>query len=314
MPARMSSSPRARSPTPSPDGSARLPQPLRPDKRAARRAFGRAAPGYDAHSVLQREVGNRLLQHLEPIRIDPQRVIDLGCGTGAFFAPLRERYPRSRVVGIDAAWPMLREARRRAPWWRAAFGRSATLLACADAERLPLPRECAQLAISNLMLQWCDAPAVFAEAARVLEVGGLFLFSTFGPDTLRELRAAFAATDSAPHVNEFVDMHDLGDALVHAGFADPVMEMETLTLEYGSVEAIARDLRAGGGHNVLPGRARGLGGRRRWSEMAERYEKHRRAGALPATYEVVYGHAWKAAPRTTADGRQVVAFHRDRPR
>jgi len=279
-----------------------------PDKRAVRRSFGRAAAAYDRHAVLQGEVASRLLQHLEPMRIDPARAIDLGCGTGLAFGGLRERFPRAQLVGIDAARPMLLEARRRASWWRRVIGRSAPLLACADAERLPLAAGCAQLAFSNLMLQWCDAAKVFAEVARVLEVGGLFLFSTCGPDTLKELRAAFAAADDADHVNAFVDMHDLGDALVAAGFADPVMEMEMIRLEYSSVEALARDLRAGGGRNVLPGRPRSLGGRARWRRMAERYEGERRGDALPATFEVVYGHAWKEAPKRIADGRHVIAF------
>jgi malonyl-CoA O-methyltransferase len=283
-------------------------EPAAPDKRAARRSFGRAAHAYERHAVLQREVGSRLLHHLEPIRIEPRRVIDLGCGTGLAFGALRERFPGARLIGIDAALPMLRVARQRDPWWRRALGRSGPLLACADAEHLPLAAGCAQLAFSNLMLQWCDAATVFAEAARVLETGGLLLFSTYGPDTLKELRAAFAAADGAQHVNAFVDMHDLGDALVAAGFADPVMEMETITVEYSSVEALARDLKAGGGHNVLPGRPRALGGRARWRRMAQRYEAARRGGALPATFEVVYGHAWRAAPRKTADGRHIVSF------
>jgi len=145
----------------------------------------------------------------------------------------------------------------------------------------------------------------------VLETGGLFMFSTFGPDTLKELRRAFAAVDDRDHVNTFIDMHDLGDALVHAGFADPVMEMESLVLEYADVEAVARDLKAIGARNALPGRPRGLAGKSRWQAMAAHYERCRRDGALPATYEVVYGHAWKAAPRKTADGRQVIDF---RPR
>jgi len=137
------------------------------------------------------------------------------------------------------------------------------------------------------------------------------MFSTFGPDTLKELRAAFAAVDDYAHVNPFVDMHDLGDALVHAGLAEPVMEMEVLTLEYASVEAVARDLKAIGARNVLPGRPRGLSGRGRWQRMVAAYERERRGGVLPATYEVIYGHAWKVAPRKLADGRQVIDF---RPR
>jgi malonyl-CoA O-methyltransferase len=284
------------------------------EERAVRRAFGRAARGYDEHAVLEREVGERLVEHLDPIRIEPRRVVDLGCGTGALFAELRRRYPRAALVGIDAAPPMLLEARARVPWWRRALSGGTPLLACADAERLPLATGSAELAISNLLLQWCDAQAVFAEAARVLATGGLFLFSTFGPDTLKELRAAFAAAGGGPHVHEFVDMHDLGDALVAAGFADPVMEMETLTLEYSTVEALAHDLRRGGGHNARVDRVRGLGGRERWRRMAERYEAFRRDAILPATYEVVYGHAWKAAPRRIADGRAIVGFQPRPPR
>lgn len=279
------------------------------DKRAVRRAFGRAACDYDRHAVLQREVGARLLEHLDPIRMEPSRIVDLGCGTGEAFEGLRKRYPGASLVAIDMALPMLEGARARTPWWRRTLTRSAPLLACADAERLPLAAACAELAFSNLMLHWCDAPVVFAEAARMLRTGGLFLFSTLGPDTLKELRAAFAESGHGEHVHGFVDMHDLGDALVGAGFADPVMEMETLTLEYSSVEALAADLRGAGAGNAHPQRARGLGGRQRWRSMAERYELRRRGAILPATFEVVYGHAWKAKPRAIADGRAIVDFH-----
>jgi malonyl-CoA O-methyltransferase len=235
-------------------------------------------------------------------------VLDLGCGTGESFAELGRRFPRARIVGVDLARAMLARARERTPGWKRLLGTRAPWLACADAERLPLAPACAQLAWSNLLLQWCRPERVFAEAARVLEAGGLFIFSTFGPDTLKELRAAFAAVDDYQHVNPFVDMHDLGDALVQAGFADPVMEMEVVTLEYASVEAVAHDLRAIGAGNALPGRPRGLSGRGRWRRMAEAYERARRGEVLPATYEVVYGHAWKAPPRRTADGRQVIDF------
>ena len=282
-----------------------------PEKNAVRRAFGRAAAVYDRHAVLQREVGARLAQHLDPIRLAPRTVIDLGCGTGEAFAELGRRFPAAGLVGVDLAPPMLRQARARTPAWKRLVRARSPALVCADAERLPLAPGIAQLAWSNLTLQWCDPESVFAEVARVLEVGGLFMFSTFGPDTLKELRAAFAAVDDYEHVNPFVDMHDLGDALVRVGLAEPVMEMEVLTLEYASVEAVARELKAIGARNVLPGRPRGLSGRGRWQRMVAAYERTRREGVLPATYEVIYGHAWKVAPRKVADGRQVIDF---RPR
>jgi malonyl-CoA O-methyltransferase len=285
-----------------------LPEAPIPEKRAVRRSFERAAPTYDRNNVLQCEVGVRLLKHLDPIRIDPARVVDVGCGTGMFFAPLAERFPGAELVGVDIARPMLEVAAKRTPRLKRLLRLNHPRLVCGDAERLPLATACAPFVFSNLALQWTRAGAVFAEAARVLSTGGLFLFSTFGPDTLKELRAAFAAVDGYEHVNRFVDMHDLGDALVHAGFADPVMEMEIITLEYSSVEKVARDLKAIGARNALPGRPRGLSGRNRWRDVIARYEQERRRGVLPATYEVIYGHAWKAAPKRIADGRQVVDF------
>lgn len=236
-------------------------------------------------------------------------MVDLGCGTGQSFARLQERFPGAELWGVDLAPAMLRAAAARRPWWKKVLGGAgAPRLVCADAERLPLATGSAQLVFSSLALQWCDPATVFAEVARVLEPGGLFLFSTLGPDTLRELRAAFAAADGRPHVNTFVDMHDLGDALVHAGLAEPVMEMEMMTLEYATAEAVARDLKATGTHNAQPDRARGLAGRAWWQRVTAEYERHRRDGILPASYEVVYGHAWKVAPKSRPDGRQVIRF------
>jgi malonyl-CoA O-methyltransferase len=286
-------------------------EPAFPEKRAVRRSFERAAQTYDRHSALQAEIGRRLLEHLEPMRLEPGRLLDMGCGTGAFLQPLRSRFPKARVTGLDIAQAMLDRASNRTPKWRRLLSLERPQLVCGDAERLPLASASHGLVFSNLALQWCDPAVVFPEVARVLQAGGLFLFATFGPDTLKELRAAFAQVDRLGHVNRFIDMHDLGDMLVHGGFADPVMEMELITLEYSTVEAVARDLKAIGAHNSLPDRPRGLSGRGRWQRVVQQYEAHRRNGVLPASYEVVYGHAWKAAPRRAADGRQVIDF---RPR
>ncbi|QJR13875.1 malonyl-ACP O-methyltransferase BioC [Usitatibacter palustris] len=280
------------------------------ERRAIRRSFDRAARRYDENAILQREIGARLVEHLAPMRLAPSRVIDLGCGTGGSFDALSQRFPGAELIGIDLAPNMLHQAAGRASWWKRTFSRLPRLV-CADAERLPLAAASAQLVFSNLALQWCDPGRVFTESARVLAPEGLFLFSTFGPDTLKELRSAFAQADDAPHVHRFIDMHDLGDALVHAGFADPVMEMEVVTLEYSKVEDAARDLKAIGAHSALVDRPRGLSGRARWRRMAESYERFRRDTGLPATYEVIYGHAWKVPPKRTSDGRQVIDF---RPR
>jgi malonyl-CoA O-methyltransferase len=284
-------------------------EPVFPVKRDARRAFERAAASYDAHAVLHREVGRRLFEHLDPIRIAPRRIVDLGCGTGPCFEAMGKRFPRAELIGLDFSTAMLRQARRRAGWFRRAFASNVARLACADAERLPLAHGSVDFFFSNLALQWCRPQLVFAEAARVLPAGGLLMFSTFGPDTLKELRSAFSVVDDSPHVHGFIDMHDLGDALVQAGFAEPVMEMEVLTLEYAGIDGLARDLRATGAHNTLAKRRRGLTTPREWKRVSEAYETRRRDDALPATYEIVYGHAWKAAPRRVADGRQVIDFH-----
>jgi malonyl-CoA O-methyltransferase len=182
-------------------------------------------------------------------------------------------------------------------------------LVCADVERLPFKRDSLDLVWSNLTLQWVgDLEASFREVHRVLRPGGLFAFSTFGPDTLKELRQAFAGLDGFGHVNRFTDMHDIGDMLVHAGFAHPVMEMEYLTLTYADLKSLLRELKAIGADTVLEGRRPGLMGRRLWQQVNENYERLRRDGRLPATFEVVYGHAWAGRKDHLEDGRQLIAF------
>lgn len=173
---------------------------------------------------------------------------------------------------------------------------------------LPFAASCFSLVWSNLALAAHDDPAaVLREWHRILEVDGLLMFSTLGPDTLKELRAAFAS-DGFPHVHPFVDMHDVGDMLVAAGFAQPVIDMEMLTLTYAGVGGLLEDLRRAGATNAHVARRRGLTGRGIWERARSAYVGRRRDGRVPASIEVVYGHAWKPAPRTTADGRQIVKF------
>jgi malonyl-CoA O-methyltransferase len=187
-------------------------------------------------------------------------------------------------------------------------------LVCADTCRLPLAGGAFDMVWSNLVLHWINDPAVaFAEFHRVLRVGGLLTFTTFGPDTLLELRSAFSGVDRATHVSRFVDMHDLGDALLSAGFAEPVMDMERLTVTYADAGALMRDLKETGERNATAGRLRGLTGRQRWQAMLLGLEGFRRDGRLRATFEVVYGHAWKPEPRATSDGRAIVRLHRRTP-
>ncbi len=281
--------------------------PLFPDKQAVRRSFAGAAATYDDHAFLQREVADRLMERLDYIKLKPKRVLDLGCGTGTVTRKLAARFPAAQLVGLDLALPMLRHtgASMKRSWAERWLGRGERAgLVCADAEALPLADASVDAVLSSLTLQWCDAGRVIQEAGRVLRPGGLFMFTTLGPDTLKELRAAFRAIDDRPHVNTFVDMHDLGDMMVHAGFADPVMDQEVLTLTYDALKPLLAELKGIGAHNVLPGRQRGLTGKVRWQRMVAAYEAFRRDARLPATYEVVYGHAWRpvSAPQRAKEG------------
>jgi len=304
------------------------------DKRRVRRAFDRAAADYDRVAVLQREVGARLLERLDYIRLQPHTIVDLGTGTGHLSKALAQRYKRARIIATDLAPNMLRAARRHAaPLARLLHRQS---FVCGDAERLPFASQSVDMIFSNLTLQWCsDLDKVFAEFRRLLKPGGLALFSTFGPDTLKELRDSWAAADqstsshrpplsprerargegssiqdaspstpnakgigkgpAAVHVGAFIDMHDIGDALLCSGFADPVMDTERFTLTYPDVYGVMNELKALGAHNAATGRPRALTGKGRLRTMVAAYERYRDNGVLPASFEVAYGLAWAPA-------------------
>lgn len=294
------------------------------DTRAVRRHFSRASVTYDAAAVLQREVGARLASRLDVVKLDPRRILDAGCGTGDALGELAARYPRAARVELDLALPMLGCARAKTVQRRSLAGRllaplrarqaAAPVFVCGDLAALPFAPAAFDLVWSNLALQWVPDPRrAFADFRRVLDVGGLLAFTTFGPDTLQELRAVFAAVDGEPHVSRFLDLHDVGDLLVEAGFSDPVMEMERFTLTYAAAADFLRDLKAIGATNAAAGRPRGLMGRARWQRLLAGLEALRATapdGRLPATYEVVYGHAWKVPAATTDDGRAIVSFVR----
>jgi malonyl-CoA O-methyltransferase len=268
--------------------------PLRPDKSQLRAAFEQSAAHYDAVAMLQRVVADRLLERLGLLRMQPATVLDLGSGTGYCSAALAAHYPGARITALDLASAMVQKSRGRfSRWSRLRRGHQ---FVCADAEALPFADQSFDMLFSNLTLQWCgDLQTTFAEMKRVLRPGGVVLYTTLGPDTLRELRASWAAVDEGVHVNTFLDMHEVGDAMLRARLAEPVMDMEQLTITYEEALTLMRDLKTLGAHNVNPGRHHGLTGPKKLKLVVGAYEQFRRAdGLLPASYEVVYGHAWRA--------------------
>ncbi len=267
--------------------------PFTPDRNRLRRAFERAAGHDDDAAFLLREVGGRLLERLDLLKLKPEVILDVGCGTGIITAQLMKKYRRARVIGLERAPAMVAKARKRAPWLRTLYG------VCAEPEALPLADACFDLIFSNLALPWTlDLDRTLAEFRRLLKPGGALLFSTLGPDTLMELRRSWAvAHDGCNHVNAFLDMHDIGDALLRARLAEPVMDVERLTLTYREVDRLAHDLGRLGVRNVTLGRPAGLTGKGRWQAMRDAYERYRRPdGLLPVSCEVVYGHAWGPLP------------------
>lgn len=253
-------------------------------------------------------------ERLDYVKLEPKRILDLGCSRGGSFAGLNARYPAAELLGLDRVPAMLRPANPARPAWQRWLGIGETTISqqlAADAAKLPLKTQSTTLIWSNLLLHWLDDPLpALAEAHRVLEVGGLLMFSTLGPDTLKELRSSFA--DGYAHTQRFIDMHDLGDMLVGCGFADPVMDMEVITLTYDNLDVLFGELRAAGSACAMKARRHGMTGRQAWNDGRAAYESLRRDGKLPATFEVVYGHAWKAEPKQTADGRAIVRFDTSR--
>jgi malonyl-CoA O-methyltransferase len=294
----------------SPQASSKLSAPI--DLMRVRQMFNdpaRSAPS----DFLRREVSSRMFDRLALVRTAPRQVLDAGCGAGADIAQLQKMYPAAQVLGLDSAPAMLAQAAgKQAPrslLSRLLPAKAGIDLVCGDFGQLPFGANALDLVWSNLALHWHPQPdRVFAEWRRALREEGLLMFSTFGPDTFRELRTAFAAMDAAAHALPFVDMHDFGDQLVEVGFTTPVMDMEQITVTYDTAAALLADVRAFGG-NPLDTRRRGLAGRAAWRRMLDALEAQRRPdGKLGLTFEVIYGHAFRPAPKVTAAGEAIVRF------
>jgi malonyl-CoA O-methyltransferase len=281
----------------------------RPDKAKMAQSFAAAAAQYDDVAVLQRQTADELLERLSLTTLEPETILDLGAGTGRNLALLQQRYPQAKLLAMDIAPGMLKQAAKR---YRQDLGLKRWLpgqnhlqAIAGDAESIPLADNSVDLVYANLSLQWCEPNSSFREIHRVLKPGGLLMFTSLGPDTLTELRQAWAQVDDYPHVNVFFDIHDVGDAMMATGMADCVLDIEPYTLTYPSPMAMMRDLKILGAHNVNEGRRRGLTGKRLMSRVINAYEAFRKDGQIPASYEVVFGHGWKlsqATQRTEADG------------
>ncbi len=275
------------------------------DKSRMRQSFHRAAKQYDAAAILQRQVRQEMLSRLDVVKLAPTRILDAGCGTGHGLQALLKHFKQAQGVALDIAEGMLDRSRALFPWY--CFWQTKPQFVCGDIESLPLAIASVDMVWSNLAVQWCnDLDVVLQEFRRVLKPNGLLMFATLGPDTLKELRAA--SGESHTHVSRFIDMHDIGDALTRAGFSAPVLDVMHYTLTYDSVESVMRDLKAIGAHNATAGRAKGLTGKGFMQRLRQGYEGFRRDGKLPATYEVVFVHAWTGSQPYTAPGTQPVQF------
>lgn len=270
-------------------------------------AFDRAAPGYNTYAVVQQEIGERLFERLEFIRLQPESTLDLGTGTGFLLPKLRARFPQAAITAIDVSKQSLAQAKQSYDDLDIDFVQ-------ADANDLPFDANTFDVVISNLMLPWTpDMMATFASCLRVLKKGGLFIFTTVGIDTLKELRQAFSQVDARDHVNVFYDMHDIGDAMLQTGFADPVADMEYLTVTYKNLSRLFEDLKKTGSHVLPPPSATGLYPPSKWKKMCQAYETMKNSdGLYPATTEIIYGHAFKPHRATQrADESGAVAISID---
>lgn len=253
------------------------------DKRLIAASFSRAAESYDGVAALQREVGLDLLQDVLRKQVSPNTVLDLGCGTGHFCNHLARNFRNAHLLGLDLSLGMLRKTRENSGLSR---------LICADANALPLRDESVDLIFSNLALQWCDdLPAVFKGLKRVLKPQGYFFFSSFGPETLSELRAAWKKVDDYAHVNAFqsVDFHI--ESLIQAGFSEFIVSSGVKTLCYPSVDALMHELKRLGAHNVNLNRPKSLMGKAAMQKMREAYADAMVDGNIRAGFEMVVGYA-----------------------
>lgn len=266
------------------------------------KSFNAQAAQYEQAAKAQREIGQRLIERLQYLKINPQRILDLGCGPGTFSRELRSLYPKAQVVCLDLAHAMLVEAKKKQGWWRKCS------LLTADMMSMPFAAGSFDLVFANQVVHWGNPLSlVFRELNRVMNVNGCLMFTTLGPDTFKELKQSWSTVNDFAHVNDFVDMHDIGDILMAERFIEPVVDMEHLSLHYENLPGLLKALKAQGVRNINPNRNQGLTGKKAWARFSSEYASLRtEQGKFPLTYEVVYGHAWKGEARQTSNGVETV--------
>lgn len=265
-------------------------------------AFNSHAAEYEQAAKVQHEIGMRLFERLQYLKIKPRFVLDLGCGPGIFSKQLKKYFPQAQIIGLDLAYAMLSSAKARQHWWKK------WPLVNADMTAMPFPAGLFDLVFANQVLHWSQPlSAVITELNRVMNAEGCLMFSTLGPDTFQELRSAWATADSHAHANDFADMHDIGDSLLAEHFLDPVVDMEMLTAHYASLPELLRSLKSQGVRNINPARNPGLTGKASWRHFEEEIASYRTEhGKFPLTYEVIYGHAWKGEQRRIKGGTETM--------
>ncbi len=280
-------------------------------KQNVRDSFNKAAYSYDQFAFVQQEVCQRLLERLDYIKIVPQMILDVGAGTGQGTQGLANIYPDATIIALDMAEQMLIQNRAKLIPQSNLIAKVKHLFktdykeqfVCADAEQLPFADASMDMIFSSLTIQWCtDLNALFSEFRRVLKPGGLLMFTTLGTATLKELKASWAEVSDKQHINQFTNMHEIGDALYNAQVENPVMDNETITLNYGSVKQMMRELKAVGANNHNQGREHALTGKDRFQALVKAYQQFRTDAGLPVTYEILYGHAWN--PQTPMQDTQ----------
>ncbi len=248
-------------------------------------SFSKAAKSYDEAAFFQRIAADRLFERLDYFKLEPATILDLGCGTGYCSRRLSQRFPKAKVTGVDIAQGMVDFSRAQS---------QGEDYICGDALNLPFADNSQDLIFSNLTFQWIDKlDPLFKELHRVLKPNGLLLFTSLGPDTLHELKTSWQALDQHKHVNDFIDMHHLGDAMLNAALLDPVVDSEAVIIGYDKAIELMRDLKNIGAHNIDKKRKPGLTSPRALKQLEAQYQQFRLDnGELPATYELIYGHAF----------------------